>query len=231
MDTQNVKKEILSRLEAGKPTLHPLPEVPDFPSQGDPMDNFITKLLGFDGQAIEFRTRNDALAWLKSLSELTVNGKKIYSSAAGFEGNVTEEDISELKNAAQINVCVTEGELGVGEMGAIWVTNKSLGHAACALLARELYILLDGASIVGGMQKAYERISLGAEQYGSFFTGPSATADIEAVHITGAQGPLALTAVLYNRPNAPDKPQLKARPDADTSIWAKAILDNSMDNS
>ena len=38
---------------------------------------------------------------------------------------------------------VTEGELGVGEMGSIWVTDDSLGHAACALLSRRLFVFLD----------------------------------------------------------------------------------------
>lgn len=61
-------------------------------------------------------------------------------------------------------------------------------------------------------------------QYGSFFTGPSATADIEAVHITGAQGPLAMTVLLYNCENAPDTPEIIANPNADTSIWAQKIL-------
>lgn len=60
--------------------------------------------------------------------------------------------------------------------------------------------------IVNGIHEAYARLDLRNCQFGSFFSGPSATADIEAVHITGAQGPLSLTVLLYNCPDAPNPP-------------------------
>ena len=50
---------------------------------------------------------------------------------------------------------------------------------------------------MGNMHDAYNFIDLKNNQYGSFFTGPSATADIEAIHITGAQGEISLTVFLY----------------------------------
>lgn len=221
MQSQDARNEILGRIKSGKPALRPLPDVPIFPFRGNPKEEFINHLLNFDGRVIEFRTRDEAMKWLKEQPEISSGVNKIYSSTAGFDGNVKEEDLADLKNASRINSCVTEGELGVGEMGAIWVTDKSLGHVACALLSRRLFILLDVDRIVGGLHEAYAYLKPHEHQYGSFFTGPSATADIEAVHITGAQGPLVMTVLLYNCPDAPETPELKVNPNMDESRWSK----------
>ena len=206
MDTQNARDEILGAIKAGKPEALPLPDVPMYPFEGEPVESFITKLVGFDGRAIKFKTREDAIAWLNSQEEMNKNNKIIYSSANGVEGNFSEKDLQKLQDAHKIQTCVTEGVLGVGETGSIWVTDQSLNHAACALLAHRLFIFLDSQKIEGGLHQTYAKLKLNDTQYGSFFSGPSATADIEAVRITGAQGPLALTALIYNCKDAPEKP-------------------------
>ena len=217
--SQDAKNEILARIRAGLPESHPLPEVPMYPYAGDSVKEFIKHLLSFDGRAVKFATRADAIVWLNAQADMNSSERIIYSSADGVEGNFSENRLDDMHNAHQIETCVTEGEMGVGEMGSIWVTDRSLRHAACALLSRRLYILIDSANIVGGLHEAYSRIKLRENQYGSFYTGPSATADIEAVHITGAQGPLSLTALIYNCADAPSVPQLMVNPNADTSVW------------
>ena len=173
---------------AGAPSF-PLPDIPMYPWPGDPLAGFISHLEGFDGKAVKFATRAEALRWLATQPEMDPSQNA---------GNFGEKDLSDLRNAEKINTCVTEAEMGVGEMGSVWVTDRSLRHAPCALMSRHLFVLLDATKIVGGLHQAYARLSLRNQQYGSFFTGPSATADIEAVHITGAQGPLSMTVLLYN---------------------------------
>ena len=219
MDQQESKYEILAKIRSGKPELHPLPDVPMYPYQGDPLAGFISHLLNFDGKAVKFKTRDDALRWLSKQPEMDTTAKAVYSSVDGVTGNFGEDRLYDLHNAHEIETCVTESDMGVGEMGSVWVTDSSLQHAACALLSRQLFVLLNSSKIVGGMHEAYSRLNLRNHQYGSFFTGPSATADIEAVHITGAQGPLSLTVLIYNCPDAPDEPELLVNPNADTSIW------------
>lgn len=203
----------------GKPALRPLPDVPMYAYTGNPVEGFVNRLLSFDGRAIKFRTRQDAVDWLTALPETDLSKTAVYSSADGVKGNVTEEDIADIHNAHRIETCVTESSLGVGETGSVWVTDETLRHAACALFAQHLFIFLDRSSIVGGLHEAYATIDLAQHQYGSFFSGPSATADIEAVHITGAQGPLSLTVLLYGCDDAPATPELLVNPDADTSVW------------
>lgn len=221
MDSQEAKNDILTKIRSGKPELHPLPDVPMYPYREEPLSAFIGHLLNFDGRAVKFKTRGDALRWLAEQPEMEMTEKAVYSSAEGVTGNFGEDRLSDLHNAHEIETCVTEGEMGVGEMGSVWVTDRSLRHTACALLSRRLFVLLDGSKIVGGLHEAYSKLNLRDNKYGSFFTGPSATADIEAVHITGAQGPLSMTVMIYNCADAPDKPELLVNPNADSSVWQK----------
>lgn len=219
MNQEDIKNEILSRSRSGKPTNRPLPEIPLYSYPGNPLENFIGKLLSFDGRAIKFKSRHDAVAWLETQPEMNRDKEIIYSSAAGVDGNISEDELTDLHNAHKIDTCVTESSMGVGEMGSVWVTDRSLHHAACALMSRRLFIFLDSNCIKSGLHEAYAGLNLAEHQYGSFFTGPSATADIEAVHITGAQGPLALTVMIYNCDDAPGTPELLVNPDADSSVW------------
>ena len=221
MNDISVKNEILERIRKGKPAPAPLPDVPEYPWPGDPTEKFIAQLIVFDGRAIKFKTRDDAVSWFKSQPEADSSRMKIYSSVADIAGNVGAEDAKDPEKIAQINTCVTEAGLGVGETGSVWVTDKSLGVAACALLSRRIFALLDAKKIKGGLCEAYNSIRLGDSQYGSFFSGPSATADIEAVRITGAQGHLALTAMIYNCEDASEPPELIVSPNADVSPWVK----------
>lgn len=191
------RQDILERIRAGRPAgQHPLPEIPQFTVPGNPVDNFCLKLMGFHGQAFMFDNRRAALDWL--VRNVGMNEKKVYSALPDFEGNVDPLTLDDDPHrAVAVDICVAQGEYGVGEMGSVWVTDRSLGLAAAALLCTDLYLLLDRRNILPDLHRAYAAIKPQATAYGSFFTGPSATADIEAVHITGAQGEISLTVLLY----------------------------------
>lgn len=218
MNQQDAKNDILARIRAGRPAPHPLPDVPKYVFRCNPVEHFIKELLSFDGRAVKFATREDAVKWLASQPETDKARNVVYSSAEGVEGNMGEDELTDLHNAHTIDTCVSESSMGVGEMGSVWVTDGSLTHAACALLSRHLFIFLDSSKIVHGLHEAYASLNLREHQYGSFYTGPSATADIEAVHVTGAQGPLSLTVLLYNCADAPNPPELMVNPNADVPM-------------
>lgn len=222
MDQQEAKNRIMERIRKGKPPSQPLPDIPMFSYTKDAEEDFISHLIGFDGRAVKFKNREDAVNWLLTQPEMNTSENIIFSAAAGINGTILEEDIKNKEKIEKIRTCVTDGLMGVGEMGAIWVTSSSLKQVSCALLARKLFIFLDHNNIVGSMHEAYKQLQLGSQQYGSFYTGPSATADIEAVHITGAQGPLSVTALIYNSPSAPDIPELITNPHPDTSQWMES---------
>ena len=188
------KEDILRAIRDGKPHAMNLPEIPTFPFAEDKEKSFAAHLGSFDGKMVSFESRGDALIYLqKELDE----AKKIFSSLPDYGGNIQLADFKTPHDANVVDICVGEGVIGVAETGSVWVTEKSLGLAAAALFSTDLFLLLDRKMLKGNLHEAYAAISVRDNQYGSFYTGPSATADIEAVHVTGAQGEISLTVLLY----------------------------------
>lgn len=193
---ESSRDRIMARIRAGRDRHAEvgLPDVPMYDIKGDKVENFIAKLESFDGKAVRVPTRGDALRWLAE--NLKTEGKTVYSAIAGFKGNFEVDSTTDPHSANVVDICVANGVLGVGETGSIWVTEESLGLTACALFSTDLYLMLDIDKIYSGLHQAYAALNLTNGRYGAFYTGPSATADIEAVHITGAQGEISLTAIL-----------------------------------
>lgn len=108
MDTQEAKNEILARIKSGKPRLMTLPEVPRFGWPGNPLENFIKMLLGFDGRAVKFANRADAVRWLTAQPEMDMAQNVVYSSAKDVEGNMSEEQLTDLHETCSIETCVSK---------------------------------------------------------------------------------------------------------------------------
>lgn len=213
--SNNSRESILAKIKAAKPAARPLPVIPRFDIPGKPLQNFIAHLKGFDGDYRLFATRTEATAWLRD----------------NVKGTMPD-------------VCIGEATMAVGETGSLLVTTASLGgNPSDALLSTDLYLLIDRRNLVAGLQEAYSLIDLSENRYTTFFSGPSATADIEAVHITGAQGEISLTALMYNCSEAdfddateimnrlplgtplgqPDAPKLKLRRQTDLTKGEDSI--------
>lgn len=190
------RDDILTKIKHNKPASRKLPEIPTFEIPGEAIQNFVSHLVGFDGVPQMFSTRNDAIIWLDKY--IKRDGKKVVSMIDGYSGNIKLSDYTSSAAMHDIDICVGEALMAVGETGSLLVDTASLGDPAAALFSTDLYLLIDREKLVDGMQEAYSKIDLSKMQYSSFFTGPSATADIEAVHITGAQGEISLTALIYN---------------------------------
>ncbi|MGL6179841.1 MAG: LutC/YkgG family protein [Tannerellaceae bacterium] len=194
-DTFNAPRTvIMSKIKKGKPQLEPLPDVPMYSFAGDKHDSFKHNLVSFDGEFEEFASREEAINYLRTKLDAS---KKIFSSVPDYDGTIHLSDFKTPHDAHVVDICVTEGIVGVAETGSVWLTDKSLQLAAAALLSTDMFVLLDKSKIEGSMHEAYATINLRDAAYGAFYTGPSATADIEAVHITGAQGEISLTVLLY----------------------------------
>lgn len=190
------RTSILSKIKAAKPQERPLPEIPLFAVPGSPLQNFIAHLKGFDGDYKIFSTREEAIAWLSTLTESKC--KKIFSAVPEFKGNVVRSDFKTPADMNIIDICIGEAVMAVGETGSLLVDTRSLDSVAAALFSTDLYLLVDRNTLLPSLQEAYSKTDLSTNRYSAFFSGPSATADIEAVHITGAQGEISLTAVIYN---------------------------------
>lgn len=190
------RENILAKIKKAKPQARPLPEIPVFEIPGTPIQNFFAHLKGFDGDYQLFSTRKEAEEWLLKIAD--TEGKKVFSSVPEIKGNVALKDFNNPSEMNIIDICIGEAKLAVGETGSLLVDTQSLGSPAAALFSTDLYLLIDRNKLVRGLQEAYLLTDLTENRYTTFFSGPSATADIEAVHITGAQGEISLTAVMYN---------------------------------
>lgn len=197
MDTTESRNAILTKVKANRPEATELPDIPRFDIPGKKLVNFVSHLKGFDGNFQLFADRAEAEKWMQNVVD-SAKGKKIVSSAKGVKGNVELSSFPTPADMNEIDVCVGEATLGVGETGSLLVDTGSLGNPAAALFSRDLYLFIDNEAILEGLQDAYSKADIAEYPYSSFFTGPSATADIEAVHITGAQGEISLTALIYN---------------------------------
>lgn len=192
----NARERILARVRANRPQAIEHPDLPLFPIAGDPLENFISHIEGFDGKVVDTKSRDEAIVWLKE-NITQSESALVFSALKEYDGNISPDQLPVPSDAHKLQACVGEGTLGIGETGSILVDPETFGRMANGLLAIDLYLLLDRSRIVAGLQDAYARMDLSKIQYSSLFSGPSATADIEAVHITGAQGPISLTVLLY----------------------------------
>ena len=83
----------------------------------------------------------------------------------------------------------------------VYMAEKDMQVTALGFLSQHLVILLNPANLVRDMYEAYTKVNLQSNNYGCFMLGPSATADIGAVMVRGAQGARTLTVVFIPETN------------------------------
>jgi L-lactate dehydrogenase complex protein LldG len=121
--------------------------------------------------------------------------KVICSAVPEIAGTRRAAAICDSHELADVDLGIIRAQFGVAENGAIWLTQEDLVVDALAVLSQHLVVLLDPKEIVGDMHDAYRRVRLNETSYGCFMMGPSATADIEATLVHGAQGARSLNIV------------------------------------
>jgi L-lactate dehydrogenase complex protein LldG len=95
---------------------------------------------------------------------------------------------------ADVEVLEIDGEFGVAENGAIWLTEEAMPHRVAPFICQHLVINV--SEIVTTMHAAYERLGGVNSGFGLFLAGPSKTADIEQSLVIGAHGARSLTVVI-----------------------------------
>jgi L-lactate dehydrogenase complex protein LldG len=196
----NAKEEILNLIREQSVERFEMPDLSrlDFPEKDLEKDNeerFINSCRFAGGKAILLDEE------AKSLKDII---RELYPEAQTIVGNLSIKGVSitnpdEYDDPRQLNnidLSIIEGQFGVAENGAVWVT-ANVKHRVIYFIAKNLIILLNRNNIVSTMHRAYHRINDDDYDFGVFISGPSKTADIEQSLVIGAHGAISTTVVLY----------------------------------
>lgn len=178
-------------------------EIPRIPASQRTAGNlkleFERRLEEAGGAAHDIRSPAEGEAKLIALHP---GAKVICSAVPEIAGTRRVETVSDPHELADVDVGVFRAQFGIAEGGAVWVTQEDLVVDALAVLSQHLIVLLDPEQIVADMHEAYRRIRLDSTNYGCFMMGPSATADVEATMVHGAQGARSLNLFFMARAGA-----------------------------
>jgi L-lactate dehydrogenase complex protein LldG len=166
------------------------PRIPVFQRSATPLKPaFELHLQQAGGAAHNVGSAEEAEAKLMALHP---EAKVVCSAVPEIAGTRRAEKVSDPHDLADVEVGVVRAQFGVAESGAVWLTQADLVIDALAVLSQHLVVLLDPEQIVPDMHEAYHRVRLNETAYGCFMMGPSATADVEATLVHGAQGARSL---------------------------------------
>lgn len=138
--------------------------------------------------------RNELADRLRALS---AGASTVINAVAGLRGFAAAGSAKE-RDFATVDLFVCEGQVGVAENGAVWITEEMMVHRSALFLSEHVVIVLDRSAIVPTLHEAYEKIDVRSTGFGLFVAGPSKTADIEQSLVIGAHGPRSLTVFLVD---------------------------------
>jgi L-lactate dehydrogenase complex protein LldG len=157
---------------------------------------FVEHLVNAGGAAHDVGSRPEAQS---KLMELHPEAKVICSAVPEIAGTCRAEDVRDPHEPADVDVGVVRARFGVAETGAVWLTQQDLVVDSLGFLSQHLIVLLDPEDLATDMHEAYWRVELDKTAYGCFMMGPSATADVEATLVHGAQGVRSLNVFFLSR--------------------------------
>jgi L-lactate dehydrogenase complex protein LldG len=185
------RERILSNIRVNIPPTpvdHPL--IPIFHrSEVDLKYAFERRLAYAGGAAHEIVSQPEAA---EKLASLHPKAQVICSAIPEIPGTRRAESVSYPHELADVDVGVVRAQFGIAETGAVWLTQEDLIVNSLGFLSQHLVVFLDPKEIVADMHEAYARVRLDQTAYGCFMMGPSATGDIEATMVHGAQGARSL---------------------------------------
>jgi len=187
------RQSILTNIKVSQPALQELPSIPDFSSGIDLLTEFTSKL---DLISVKWMVLQEQMTVGDVISSQYKGMATICSTVGGVASQITLNQDMKPHLLKDVDLTILRGEFGVAENGAIWVSEDNMVVRASAFITQHLVLLLSKDAIVETMHQAYKRIDLNQTDYGVFIAGPSKTADIEQVLVTGAHGPRSLMVIL-----------------------------------
>ncbi len=180
------KSDILARIRASKPASSSLPA--PIRSTG-PDSQIIERFMvnaELSGSSVH---RAPSRAALDQITKPWREGAEVVLSCIPeISSSVDPSDRQDPLAYERVEVAFVEGELGVAENGAVWLTEAVLPHRILPFMCQHLVVILPVGLLVGDMHQAYQSVSIDRSGFGVFVAGPSKTADIEQTLVIGAQG-------------------------------------------
>jgi L-lactate dehydrogenase complex protein LldG len=184
----NSREQIISKIKTIPRDEKPLPEIPDFSFEVDLVEKFTQSIQANKGEVVGEEELADIIA--------QNNFRKILSLATHFEDFPNTDLPADSHQLKDLDLAIIEGQFGVAENGAIWLTDENLGLRALPFITEHLVIVLQANTLVSNLHEAYEKIGNQHSGFGLFIAGPSKTADIEQSLVIGAHGAKSLRVVL-----------------------------------
>ncbi|WP_419868333.1 LutC/YkgG family protein [Chryseobacterium sp. CT-SW4] len=186
---EDILKAVRKSLEGREKVAYPA--IPSFEKPGVDLKALFEQNLKL--AAVDFYDIDSIEEAQKIMKDKLPAAKVICSSTPEWQGNKDITAVEHPKDLNDVDLGIFRAEFGVAEMGMVWVTEKSLKVNAIGFLSQHVAVLLDPSEITENMHTAYQRNGLLDVNYGCFVMGPSATADIGAYLVRGAQGARSLT--------------------------------------
>ena len=194
------RADILAKIKANKPESLVLPIVDSkiFDEQFDLQTNFKKMVEAVGGNVLEVNSIETIHA---QVDILFPDSKIKYSNLENSESfnSISLAAIQKPQELEDLEILILEGEFGVAENGAVWLTNAELPIRVLPFITNHLVLVLDRSKLVQNMHEAYQHLEGENFDFGLFLSGPSKTADIEQSLVIGAQGAMSLTVLLYSR--------------------------------
>jgi L-lactate dehydrogenase complex protein LldG len=188
----NSREKILARVRTNQPKSdrHHIAESPHARSE-NPVEKFKQILISVGGAVLDLNGMDDIR---RNITNLFPNASLIVSNLPELNSEYSETVVQDGPHAlANVSVAILQGEFGVAENGAIWITDRTMVDRALPFICENLILLINKESILPTLHEAYTRIEEDEYTYGVFISGPSKTADIEQSLVLGAHGAKTLT--------------------------------------
>ncbi len=189
------REAILQSIKKNKPELLLVPEINEevFAEDINLIETFQSNVKLVGGTLIEINEN----AIDSEIKAIYSNAQRIVSTTTKSTlGTVSINLNTDPHGLEDIDLAIIEGDLGVSENGAIWVTANNSIVRALPFITNDLVIILKKENLCLHMLQAYDLISQRHRDFGVFISGPSKTADIEQCLVVGAHGAMSLTVLL-----------------------------------
>ena len=192
----NSREKILERVKANQPAKSNEAHITINHSKPEsPIEKFKNTLISIGGSVLEIEQLNEIKQYVINtfpLATQIATDVLILDHVSNFHLTLEPHALS------KIDIAILEGEFGVSENGAIWMTQKNMLDRALPFICENLILVVQRKNIIPTLHEAYEIIAGSNYEYGTFIAGPSKTADIEQSLVLGAHGPKTLSVFIMN---------------------------------